>query len=83
MRFKRVARFEEHYELLAKLGSGSYSQVVAGRHRRSGMQCAVKLVEKKNVRGDELQTILNRNEFEVLEVTQHPHITRIFELIED
>ena len=26
---------------------------------------------------------LNRNEFEVLEETQHPHITRIFELMED
>ena len=83
MRFKRVDKFEEHYELLAKLGSGSYSQVVAGRHRRSGLQCAVKLVEKKDIRGNELHTILNRNEFEVLEVTQHPHITRIFDLLED
>ena len=26
---------------------------------------------------------MNRNEFEVLEETQHPHITRIFELMED
>ena len=26
---------------------------------------------------------LNKNEFEVLEATFHPHITRIFELMED
>lgn len=26
---------------------------------------------------------LNKNEFEVLEATEHPNITRIFELLED
>ena len=26
---------------------------------------------------------LNKNEFEILEQTQHPHITRIFDLMED
>ena len=57
--------------------------VKIGQHRRSGMPCAVKIIKKSSLQVDEVLLELNKNEFEILEQTQHPHITRIFDLMED
>ena len=47
------------------------------------MPCAVKIIRKQKLREHQIYEELNKNEFEVLEETQHPHITRIFDLMED
>ena len=52
------------------------------------MPCAIKIIKKESLRGqngeeDNIMQELNKNELEVLELTQHPHITRVYELLED
>jgi len=47
------------------------------------MTVAVKIIKKQKLREHRIYEQLNKNEFEVLEETQHPHVTRIFELLED
>ena len=47
------------------------------------MPCAVKIIKKRSLEAYDILGELNKNEFEILEETQHPHITRIFELMED
>ena len=69
MRFKKIVDFSEHYRLMDKLGAGAFSTVLAGEHLRSGMPCAVKLVKKSTLRSNKLHVALNKNEFEVLEMT--------------
>lgn len=46
------------------------------------MRCAVKTICKSKLKSYE-QKKLNKSEFEVLEEVVHPHITRIFQLLED
>ena len=82
MKFKKIRRLDDHYETLEKLGAGSFGTVKVGKHKRSGMRCAIKTIRKSSLKSD-LAKQLNKNEFEILEETQHPHITRVFELMED
>ena len=44
------------------------------------MTCAIKIIKK--IRSD-VHEELNKNELTILEDTIHPHITRVFELLED
>lgn len=49
----------------------------------SGMPCAIKIIRKTSLKVAAVYQELNRNEFAILEETQHPYITRVFELMED
>ncbi len=44
---------------------------------------AIKIVKKKKLKKDEVLQGLMQNELMLLEQTDHPHITRVFELMED
>lgn len=44
---------------------------------------AIKVIEKKKVKEAEVYQELMQNELLMLEKTDHPHITRVFELMED
>ena len=48
----------------------------------SQVPCAIKIITKKSLQV-EVYKELNKNELQVLEETIHPHITRVFELMED
>lgn len=47
------------------------------------MPCAIKTIKKTKLNEAQVYQQLNKNELEILEVTQHPNITRVFELLED
>jgi len=44
--------------------------------------CAIKVIRKSSLNNQVFKS-LNTNELQVLEETVHPHITRVFELMED
>ena len=46
------------------------------------MRCAIKAIRKTSLKSEILKQ-LNKNELEILEETPHPHIVRVFELMED
>lgn len=52
-------------------------------HKVTNKTVAIKIVKKKKLEQHEVYMQLMRNELEVLEKTDHPHITRVFELLED
>ena len=81
-KFKRVENFQEHYQLLEKLGSGGFGTVHSGLHRRSNVPCAIKVIEKESLYNDR-RIELNKNELELLEEIDHPQIVRTYELMED
>ena len=82
MKFKRIDSLRDLYETFSMLGEGSFGCVYEGRHKKTQMPCAIKQIAKAGLRND-LHRALNRNEFQVLEVTHHPHITRVYELMHD
>ena len=81
--FKKVERFTDLYKIQKELGSGSFGSVRLGQHRKSGVPCAIKIVNKSLLSQAEVYEQLMKQELEVLEKTDHPHITRVFELLED
>ena len=81
-KFKKVERFSDHYSLLKEIGAGAFGSVKLGRHKATQQPCAVKIIRKSSL-SHEIYQQLNKNEFEVLEETPHPNITRIYELMED
>lgn len=44
---------------------------------------AIKIVKKKKMKRDKVLRTLMHDELMLLERTDHPHITRVFELMED
>ena len=73
----------QYYDVKKEIGSGSFGSVKLGTHKKSGVPCAIKIIRKSSLRTAEVYQELNKNELSVLEETVHPHITRVFELLED
>jgi serine/threonine protein kinase len=46
-------RFEDHYEVLDKLAKGSFGTVYVAKHRHSGDEFAVKVIERKKLTASE------------------------------
>lgn len=76
-------KFTDFYRISKELGSGAFGTVKLGSHRRSGVPCAIKIIKKESLAVADVYQELMRNELAVLESTVHPHITRVFELMED
>ena len=83
MKFKKVKKFFEHYTIESDLAKGSFGAVKIGKNLKTDISCAIKVIRKASLKEDKLFQQLNRNEFATLEETVHPHITRVFELMED
>ena len=81
--FKTVKDIHEHYRFYKALGKGSFGEVLCAEHIKAKVPCAVKVIRKKSIEKHDILVELMHNELKVLEETAHPHIMRIFELLED
>ena len=79
--FKKIQNIKDYYEKGKQLGKGAYGTVLQAKHRASGNVVAVKVIKKKKLEGNLVG--LMQNELMLLENIDHPHITRVFELMED
>ena len=82
IKFKQVKSFKALYHLEDQIGQGAFGTVRAGIHIATETPCAVKVIQKSRLNSNRLRE-LNKNELEILEQISHPHITRVFELLED
>ena len=48
--FKKIERFTEHYSVRKELGAGAFGSVKLGKHRRSDVPCAIKIIHKTKLR---------------------------------
>jgi serine/threonine protein kinase len=71
------------YQCGKELGKGTFGEVRECRHRETGVQCAVKIVQKHKINTHQVLLDLLASELDVLSKTDHPNITAIRELIED
>lgn len=74
--------FEETYEVLNDIGGGASGNVALCVHRLTEQLRAVKTIPKEYFQGGD-ETADLATEFEVLAALDHPHILRVFELLED
>ena len=82
--FKKIeGPITDYYSFQNEIGNGSFATVKLGKHKKTKMPCAIKIIKKSTVEQDITFMKLNKNEFSILEETIHPHITRVFELLSD
>lgn len=68
----------DYYDIVKELGSGAYGKVILGVCKTSGVERAIKIVQKDRVQ--DYETFLN--EVSILRELDHPHIVRIVESFE-
>lgn len=81
--FKWVNKIDDHYKMGRELGKGSFGSVFATENIQTKIPAAIKIIKKDKLTENEVYMDLMRNELTVLEKCDHPHITRVFELMED
>lgn len=75
------ASLHDFYELGDNLGKGKYGLVKAAVHKKTGLNCAVKIIKKKELSLKDLELL--KREIEVLKVCQHPNIIKFFDVFEN
>ena len=69
----------DHYEFSQKLGDGSYGTVLRAKHRVTNQYRAVKIIPRAKIRNQ----VRLESEINLMKVTDHPHIIKLYELFED
>jgi serine/threonine protein kinase len=70
-----------NYLLEDTIGSGTFGKVKIGRHGLSGMKVAVKILEKQRI-VDSADVERVSREIHILKQVRHPHIVRLYEIVE-
>jgi hypothetical protein len=69
------------YDIGEKIGRGKFGVVREALHRTTKMKCAIKIINKQLLREADLMLIYN--EIEILKVSQHPNIIRLYDVYEN
>ena len=80
---KSTDDIQEKFQLGAVLGKGSFGEVRRCLNKQTGLECALKIVQKSHIGQHRVLVELMEQELEVLQKTDHPHIVRVMELLED
>lgn len=70
------------YQILSKLGSGSFASVWLAQHKLTGLKVAIKVVQKSSLDTADALMRFNR-ECALLKQIEHPFIAELFEIIDD
>jgi len=73
-------KLEDKYEVGKELGRGGFSIVKKGKNRVTGDEVAIKCINKKNLKKDELQ-LLTR-EINIMQKLHHKNIIQLIEIFE-
>mmetsp|Transcript_27579 Transcript_27579/g.19996 ORF Transcript_27579/g.19996 Transcript_27579/m.19996 type:complete len:97 (-) Transcript_27579:1111-1401(-) len=65
-----------------ELGKGSFGSVNLAKHRDLHCGCAIKVIKKSSINNDTYKKLME-SELQILGQTDHPHIVRVYQLLED
>ena len=79
---KKAGNPFENYEILKKLGNGTFGQVYKIRHKETGNERAMKIIPKNNAKpGFTDKDIIH--EIMIMKNLDHPHVIKLFEFYND
>ncbi|KAI3860472.1 hypothetical protein MKX03_013475 [Papaver bracteatum] len=73
--------FLPNYKLGKTLGIGSFGKVKIAEHALTGHKVAIKILNRRKIRSLEMEEKVRR-EIKILRLFMHPHIIRLYEVIE-
>jgi len=77
----RKKKTEDIYEIKNVVGSGNYSIVKRGIHKKTGEEVALKIIDKESLTDFEKENLFT--EIEILKTLDHPNIITLKEVFED
>jgi 5'-AMP-activated protein kinase catalytic alpha subunit len=69
------------YVLTKTLGVGSFGKVKLAQHELTGLLVAIKILNRKKIQTLDMDEKVRR-EIKTLKLFMHPHITRLYEVID-
>ncbi|GER45334.1 protein kinase [Striga asiatica] len=76
-----VDSFLRNYKLGKTLGIGSFGKVKVAEHALTGHKVAVKILNRKKIKNMDMEEKVRR-EIKILRLFMHPHIIRLYEVVE-
>ncbi|KAJ4950883.1 hypothetical protein NE237_027715 [Protea cynaroides] len=76
-----VDTFLPNYKLGKTLGIGSFGKVKIAEHALTGHKVAIKILNRRKIKNMEMEEKVRR-EIKILKLFMHPHIIRLYEVIE-
>jgi len=76
----KAEKLEDKYEIGKELGRGGFSIVKKGKNKKTGDEVAIKCINKKNLKKDELQ-LLTR-EINIMQKLRHKSIIQLIDIFE-
>ncbi|KAL5996466.1 SNF1-related protein kinase catalytic subunit alpha kin10 [Asimina triloba] len=76
-----VDLFLPNYKLGKTLGIGSFGKVKIAEHALTGHKVAIKILNRRKIKNMEMEEKVRR-EIKILRLFMHPHIIRLYEVIE-
>lgn len=75
-------RLRQRFEVLRKLGHGTYGKVQLAVNKDTGQEVAIKTIKKAKIENEQ-DLIRIRREIQIMSYVQHPHIIHIHEVFEN
>lgn len=79
---KKAHRLKQRFEVIKKLGQGTYGKVQLAVNKETGQQVAIKTIKKSKIESEQ-DLVRIRREIQIMSSIQHPHIVHIFEVFEN
>eukprot|EP00252_Welwitschia_mirabilis_P013557 TRINITY_DN297_c0_g1_i1.p1 TRINITY_DN297_c0_g1~~TRINITY_DN297_c0_g1_i1.p1 ORF type:complete len:513 (-),score=94.00 TRINITY_DN297_c0_g1_i1:271-1809(-) len=76
-----VDDYLSNYKLGKTLGIGSFGKVKVAEHVRTGHKVAIKILNRKKIKNMDMEEKVRR-EIKILRLFMHPHIIRLYEVID-
>ncbi|KAE9466625.1 hypothetical protein C3L33_01493, partial [Rhododendron williamsianum] len=76
-----VDMYLRNYKLGKTLGIGSFGKVKIAEHCRTGHKVAIKILNRRKIKNMDMEEKVRR-EIKILRLFMHPHIIRLYEVIE-
>ncbi|GAB2227248.1 hypothetical protein Droror1_Dr00009061 [Drosera rotundifolia] len=73
--------FLQNYQLGKTLGIGSFGKVKIAEHKLTGHKVAIKILNRRKIKNMDMEEKVRR-EIKILRLFMHPHIIRLYEVIE-
>lgn len=70
----------KQYKLLKTIGKGNFARVMLARHLPTGIEVAIKIIDKTQLNSNSLEKLFR--EVSIMKLLNHPNIVKLFEVIE-
>lgn len=70
----------KQYKLLKTIGKGNFARVMLSRHLPTGIEVAIKIIDKTQLNSNSLEKLFR--EVSIMKLLNHPNIVKLYEVIE-